>query len=106
MGPCRYSDCSDPSNGFYPEYMLFKVENKTDKKVYVYWEYTRSYDGKEERAGIDENLVQVFLDPGATAEGSCSDVFKTKLGILVRNKVHKSVLTEFDLNIINEYKLD
>jgi len=104
----KYSDCSDPSNGFYPEYILFKVKNKTDKKIYTYWEYTANYDDKPSMASPDENLVQVKLQPNEVIEGTCANYHKTRLGIFVRlkNRQNLGLLTNFDLNEIKEFKLN
>lgn len=88
----RYSDCSDPANGFYPEYILFKVVNKTDKKVYVYWDYTAQYDGNQDRVGDNENLVQIFLDPNQSIKGSAQMFLKTNweywLEIKLKNRYY------------------
>ena len=101
----KYSDCSDAANDFYPEFILFRVVNKTKNEVYVYWNYTVSQNDQLVLSSPNENLVQVFLNPNQTVEGTCGEVWKTKLGILVREKKLNSKLTDFNLNKINEFKL-
>jgi len=102
----RYSDCSDPVNGFYPEYILFKVVNKTKKDIYVYWEYEAEYNGEESKAIPNENLVQVQLQPLQTLEGNCKSINKTKLGIYVRMKNYDKVISDFKFIELKEFKLN
>jgi len=102
----KYSDCSDPSNGVYPERILFKVVNKTDNKVYVYWEYLLEYDNQPANASPNENLVQVHLEPNQSLEGNCDNLHQTKLGIFFRYKDQQTILTDFQLDDLNEYIMD
>ena len=101
-----YVDCSDPANGVYPEQILFKVENKTNSKIYVYWDYALEYNNKPTNSSPDENLVQVTLEANQSTEGSCDNLYKTKLGIFFRDKEHEHILTDFQFKNLSEYKLD
>jgi hypothetical protein len=102
----RYSDCSDPANGFYPEFILFKVVNKTKNDVYVYWEYEAEYGNVESKASPNENLVQVKLKSLESIEGNCDNFYKTKLGIFVRLKNHGDAISDFKFTELKEYKLN
>ena len=102
----KYVDCSDPANGVYPEQILFKVENKTNNKIYVYWDYVLEYNNKPTNSSPDENLVQITLEANQSTEGSCDNLHKTKLGIFYRYKEHEHILTNFQLKDLSEHKLD
>jgi len=102
----RYSDCSDPVNGVYPEHLLFKVVNKTNKKIYVYWEFVLFYNNQPEQPAPDENLVQVHLGPNERLEGTCDNLHQTKLGVFFRYKEKETLLTDFQFNELNEFKLN
>ena len=102
----RYSDCSDPANGFYPEYILFKIVNKTKNDVYVYWEYETEYNGVKSKAIPNENLVQVKLEPLQEIEGDCESLHETKLGIFVRLKNYDKSISDFKFIELKEYKLN
>jgi hypothetical protein len=102
----KYSDCSNPANGFYPEYILFKVQNKTANKIYLYWEFTSEYDGIPGKPGSNENLVQVQLEANQSLEGNCGNLHDTKLGLFVRLKNQNQIITDFKLAGLKEYKLD
>jgi hypothetical protein len=103
----KYSDCSDPANGFYPEYILFKVQNKTTSKIYLHWEFASEYDGVQGKSAPDENLVQVQLEANQSLEGDCRNLAKTKLGLFVRLKDHgQKMITDFKLIDLKETKLN
>jgi len=102
----KYSDCSDAANGFYPEYVLFKVENKTNEQVYVYWNYSVSINNEIVENSSHENLVQVFLAPNEIKEGECKNVWENKLGVIVGDKKSGKELSGFNLNDIKEFKLN
>ncbi|WP_321997892.1 hypothetical protein [Draconibacterium orientale] len=101
-----YVDCSDPVNGVYPEQILFKVENKTNSKIYVYWDYVLEYNNKPTKSSPDENLVQVTLDANQSTEGNCANLHKTKLGIFYRYIDGEDVLTDFQFQNLSEHKLN
>ena len=101
-----YVDCSDPANGVYPERILFKVENKTNNKIYVYWDYVLEYNNKPTNSSPDENLVQVTLEANQSIEGNCSNLHKTKLGIFYRYIEGEDVLTDFQFKNLSEHKLN
>jgi len=103
----KYSDCSDPANGFYPEYILFKVQNKTANKIYIHWEFNTEYDGIPSKSSSDENLVQVKLEANQAMEGRCRNLAESKLGLFVRLKEQsQQKLTDFNLADLKEYKLN
>ena len=102
----KYADCSDPSNGFYPEQVLFKVINKTDQNIYVYWEYETAYDGVPSTSSADERLVQIQLEPTQTLEGACNTIHETKLGVFVRYIGQQPVLSSLILSNLNIYNLN
>ena len=102
----KYSDCSDPVNGVYPEQILFKVENKTNNKIYVYWDYLLEYNNKPPNSSADENLVQVTLEAMQSIEGNCTNMHQTKLGIFYRYIKGQDVLTDFQFTNLSEHKLD
>jgi hypothetical protein len=102
----KYSDCSDPTNGFYPEQLLIKVTNKTNQKVYLYWEYETAYDGVTSSSSTDERLVQIQLEPKQTIEGSCKNLHENRLGVFVRYIGKQPVLNSLILSNINIYKLN
>lgn len=102
----KYSDCSDPSNGFYPEQMLFKVTNKTNDRIYLYWEYETMYGDIPSTSSADERLVQIQLEPNQTIEGSCNTIHEYKLGVFVRYIGQEPVLSSLFLRNINIYKLN
>jgi hypothetical protein len=104
----KYSDCSDLQNGIYPEYLLFKVENLTNKEVYAYWTWSFAYNGKTTSVeGSDENLVQVRLQPGLSSEGSCvyDEFHKLKIYVQDKNDPSMSQLTSFSINDLNVFEL-
>ena len=103
----KYTNCSDPANGVYPEQLLFRVENKTNRKVYVYWNWSISYNGKlVTKAESDEDLVQVTLESGEIAEGGCSNDEFFKLRIFVKDsKNNSSTLTDFAIVDFNSFEI-
>ncbi len=102
----KYSDCSDPANGFYPEQILVKVTNKTSQKIYVYWEYETAYDGVPSTSSADERLVQIQLEPNQTLEGTCHSIHEKKLGVFVRYIGQQPVLSTLTLSNMNIYNLN
>lgn len=102
----KYSDCSDPANGFYPEQLLIKVTNKTNQKVYLYWEYEKAYDGIASSSSADERLVQIQLEPNQTIEGACNNIHENRLGVFVRFIGKQPVLSSLILSNINIYNLN
>lgn len=100
----KYSDCSDPLNGIYPEKVLFKVTNKTNSKVYVLWDYYIEYtDGNiiAPKEGSNENTVQLTLLTNESAEGSCSATVGNKLHAFVRMKDDANNVVLKDLHFEN-----
>lgn len=100
----KYSDCSDPLNGVYPEKVLFKVTNKTNSKVYVLWDYFMEYtDGNivAPKEGSNENTVQLTLLSNESAEGSCSPAVGNKLHAFVRMKDDANNVVLKDLHFEN-----
>lgn len=102
----KYSDCSDPDTGFYPEQILFKVTNKTSDKIYLYWEYETAYDGIPSTSSVNERLVQVQLEPNQTLEGACNNIHENRLGVFVRYLGQQPILSSLILGNINVYKLN
>ncbi len=104
----KYSDCSDPANGIYPEYLLFKVENKTANRIHAYWEWSFDYDGKRmSKNESDEELVKVTLEGKESMEASCSNDENKKLRIYVqdRMRITSSALTNFAVVDLNVFEL-
>lgn len=102
----KYCDCSDPANGFFPENILFKVTNKTDRRIYLYWNYSVAYGGTPTTASNDENLVQITLEPGQSLEGTCDNRHQNKLGVFVRYIGQEPVLSSLILKDINIFNLN
>lgn len=104
----KYSDCSDPANGIYPEYLLFKVENKTTQPVKVSWNWAFSYDGRVMSNGASEEEHVTLNLPGfASEEASCGGNDSKRLRLYVQD-VHlnsNSVLTTFDFMNLSVVKL-
>jgi len=102
----KYCDCSDPENGFYPEKILFKVTNKSDRRIYLYWNYSVLYGDTPTNASKDENLVQITLEPNQSLEGTCDNMPQTKLGVFVRYIGQEPVLSSLILKDINIFNLN
>jgi len=103
----KYSDCSDPANGFYPEYILFKVQNKTANKIQIQWDFNTEYNGIPSKSSSNENHVQVQLEANQAMEGRCRNLAESKLGLFVRLKAQsQQKLTDFNLVDLKEYKLN
>jgi len=97
----KYSDCSQPSEGFFFEYLLFKVENKTGNRVYVTWDFDYSYDNKtRDPESDDEIFVNCIVEPLTSVEASCLSNENRHLRLFVRekNKAGASQLTNFSIN--------
>lgn len=104
----KYSDCSDPANGFYPEYLLFKVENKSDTRIHTYWKWNFAYNGKTaSKSESDEELVKLTLDGFKSVEGVCSHGSNDKLRLFVREREGRtnSILTDFSVTDFHVFKL-
>lgn len=104
----KYSDCSDPANGIYPEYLLFKVDNKSNQRVHAYWEWSFDYDGKKmSKNESDEELVKVTLEGLESLEASCKNDENKKLRIYVQDKMRitSSALTDFAMVELNVFEL-
>ena len=104
----KYSDCSDPANGIYPEYLLFKIENLTAGRVHAYREWSFDYDGRRmSKNDTDEELVKVTLEGMEILEASCSNDENKKLRIYVQDKMRitSSALTDFALIELNVFEL-
>lgn len=104
----KYSDCSDIQNGIYPEFLLFKVENLTQDKLYTYWNWEFAYDGRiMSREGSDENLVQLTLEPKLSLEASCDFNEYSILKIYIQDKQdsQSSKLTAFSILDLNIFEL-
>ena len=88
----KYSDCSDPENGIYPEYLLFKVENVTASEVHAYWEWSFAYDGRTmSKNDTDEELVKIsgIEDAVFCHKGQFLFVSKSKEGAMAA--AHKAL---------------
>lgn len=102
----KYSDCSDISNDFHPDYVLLKVENTNNYKAYVVWEYSTSYNGVQSRKKeTDENVVQVFLDPNTSEEATCSKNQKLKVFVKLKNSKSNQVLTNLIFDNLRIFKI-
>lgn len=104
----KYSDCSDPANGIYPEYLLFKVDNKTSNRIHAYWEWSFEYDGKKmSKNEGDEELVKVTLEGMESFEASCKNDDNKKLRIYVQDKMRitSSALTDFAVVDLHVFEL-
>ena len=103
----KYSDCSDPKNGYFPEYILFKITNKTSKKLSVEWDWFYEYAGIVQSSEIlDEDHVKMTLEAQEAKEGQCTHSNLNHLRMYVRNQKAKNPtpLTDFNFNnlTINE----
>ena len=104
----KYSDCSDIQNGTNHEYLLFKVENLTQKKLYAYWNWEFAFNGKIMSVeGSDENLIQVTLEPDSDVEASCEYNEFSHLKIFVQDKKNAQIskLTAFSIIDLNVFEL-
>ena len=95
----RYADCGDPANGFYPEYLLFKLVNRSDQSQRVTWWWKLHYNGKLATDDYisDEDKVEVILKPAEILQADCR---QKELSIFVQtyNNVSYSVLTDYSLH--------
>lgn len=97
----KISDCSKPSQGFHFDYLLFKVENKTNDKIYVTWDFDYSYDNQpRHEESNDEVQVGFVIEPLKSVEASCLSKENRQLRLFVRDKNKASVreLTDFSIN--------
>jgi len=102
----KYCDCSDAANGFYPEKVLFKFENKTKDQVYVYWTYSTSFDNEISEGATNEKIVNIILAPNEIKEGDCETSWNTKLGVIVGSKVQDYKFSGLEMTDIREFKLN
>jgi len=102
----RYSDCSNTEDNFFHEFILLKVVNKTDEKIQVTWKYSTRYDNKRVKYAYEENRVNVFLNAKESKEGSCDRMDKTKLKVFVRNKNHKTKITDYKIIGFREVRIN
>lgn len=95
----KYADCGDPANGFYPEYLLFKLVNTSDQSQHVTWWWKLYYDGKlaTDNYVSDEDKVELILNPGEIVQADCK---KNTLSIFVQiyDSSKGSILTEYYLD--------
>jgi len=98
-----YSDCSDPANGFYFEYLLFKVINKTSQNIVVKWDWGYTYNNQPRPEESDDEIsVSLNLMALKAHESSCG-AGGNLLKLFVRDKSIDSsnVLTSFSINNLN-----
>lgn len=69
----RIADCSDPSNGFYHEFMLLRVVNANDHAVEVSFKRDLWYDGRCHNcdSGSREHITSLTLGPQSALTGEC-----------------------------------
>ena len=104
----KYSDCSDPDNGVYPESLLFKVENLSARRIHAYWEWSFDYDGiNTSKNESDEELVKITMEGFQTIEGDCYDRSLNKFKIYVQDRIstQNSSLTDFSILELNVFEL-
>lgn len=95
-----YSDCSDPANGFYFEYLLFKVINKTSQHMVINWDWDYTYDNQPRHEESDDEIsVSLRLMPSQELASSCAPG-ESLLKHFVRDKSNSGskVLTSFTIN--------
>ena len=97
----KISDCSKPNQGFHFDYLLFKVENKTNERIYVAWDFDYSYDNQpRHEESNDEVQVGFIIEPMNSVEASCFSKQNRQLRLFVRDKNKQGVreLTDFSIN--------
>jgi hypothetical protein len=97
----KYSDCSQPEQGFNFEYLLFKIVNKTSNPVHVLWDFDYSYNHRPRHdESDDEVMISVTIDPNEKVETSCSSTENKRMRLFVRDKNNPGMreLTDFSIN--------
>jgi uncharacterized protein YneR len=100
----KYSDCSQPSQGFHFEYLLFKVENKTSQKLYITWDFDYMYDNQKRHEESDDEIsVGLVVDSFKSVESSCLSKENKQMRLFVRDGKKKGVreLTDFSITNLN-----
>jgi hypothetical protein len=93
----KSADCTSNSHGSEMQNLLVKVENKTDKEVFVNFAYENTYsEGTKSiktNPNDDENVVRVVVKPSATLEGVCypTELNNQMLTIFLDNKAVKGM---------------
>lgn len=102
----KYSDCSDVPNDYLPDFVLLKVENTNNYKVYAVWEYATSYNNVASRKKeTDENVVQVFLNSNTSEEAGCFSNQKLKVFVRLKNSKSNQVLTNLNFDNLSIHKI-
>ncbi len=93
------SPCADVENGTNNNYVLLKVENKTNNKLTVSFKKETWYDGKCQNCHntSDEFNTSVTLEPFEKMEGSCKSSKNLRIFSQMNNQFATSRLTKFDL---------
>jgi hypothetical protein len=98
----KYSDCSKPDQGFHFEYVLFKVENKTNDQLQVTWSWDYSYGNKPRPYESDDEIgVLLELMPGAQVQADCSAGNGDRLKLFVQDRKRPDMRTLSDFSINN-----
>jgi hypothetical protein len=104
----KKAECETKSN-YQIEYIFFRFENKTSKKIKVrYFEYMWFDDIPAESNGTNESFREIILMPHETFESNCAcdkniNLFSKFIGL--RASRHVRNLTSFSLKQIEDLEL-
>jgi hypothetical protein len=93
----KSADCISKSNGSEMQNLLVRVENKTDKEVFVNFAYENTYADGTKKITInpndEENVVRIVVKPSAALEGVCypTELNNQMLTIFLDNKAVKGM---------------
>lgn len=96
----KISDCSDPANGTFREYLLLKVVNTNRHEVTVTFDRWAWFDGKCHNCdkATEEYRTSLHLESGSEVRGTCESKDKNlKVFSRMQDMPHVAQLTRFEV---------